>query len=184
MYLLIFFVKIIICCRITAAVNFTNASFIENTKGNSIDLCYICDRSLNTTFDLLSNINESDYIVQSNLIDFKRQGCWEHGVYDLFCLPTSTKNEENALKGIENDRGHECKTFISIMPPRKEQASCNVNIFENNGKLEDVLTITKNGSIKSTNNSWYPLSKSDREDLKYTLVKRIPSKKSFEGKQR
>ena len=70
------------------------------------------------------------------------------------------------------------------MPPRKEQASCNVNIFENNGKLEDVLTITKNGSIKSTNNSWYPLPKSDRADLKYTLVKRIPSKKSFEGKQR
>ena len=36
MYFLIFFVKIIICSRITAAVNITNASLIENTKGNSI----------------------------------------------------------------------------------------------------------------------------------------------------
>ena len=182
MYFFVFFVNLMIP-KIAGAEGFLNISVQETAQSQSIDLCYICDRSLKTTFDLFTNINASNYSLQGSLLNNSRRACWEDGVHDVFCLPTPKNLKEKKPKELETDREEECKTFLSILPPQIEKDSCNVNIFDNNGNLEDILTIQKNGSIESTNNSWYATPKSETVDLKYTIIKRIPSKKSFEGKQ-
>ena len=182
MYFLVFFVNLMIP-KIAGAEGFLNISLQETAQNQSIDLCYICDRSLKTTFDLFTNINASNYNLQGSLLNNKRRACWKHGVHGVFCLPTPKKPKENKSTELDIDQEEECKTFLSILPPQIEKDSCNVNIFDNNGNFEDILTIQKNGSIESTNNSWYATPKSETVDLKYTIIKRIPSKKSFEGKQ-
>ena len=45
----------------------------------SIDLCYICDGSLNTTFGLFPNITSEDFDFEQDVIDNKRRACWKHG---------------------------------------------------------------------------------------------------------
>ena len=182
MYFLAFFINLMIP-KILGEEGFLDIGLPETAPSKLIDLCYICDRSLKTTFDLFTNINASNYNLQGSLLNNKRRACWEHGVHNVFCLPTPKNFKEKKSKELENDREEECKTFLSILPPQIEKDSCNVNIFDNNGKLEDILTIKKNGSIESTNNSWYAVPKSDKINLKYTIIKRIPSKKSFEGKR-
>ena len=182
MYFLAFFINLMIP-KILGEEGFLDIGLQETAPSKLIDLCYICDRSLKTTFDLFTNINASNYNLQGSLLNNKRRACWEHGVHNVFCLPTPKNLKEKKSKELENDREEECKTFLSILPPQIEKDSCNVNIFDNNGNLEDILTIKENGSIESTNNSWYATPKSDTVDFKYTIIKTIPSKKSFEGKQ-
>ena len=156
---------------------------VDGQKYPSVDLCYICDGSLNTTFGLFPNINSEDFDFEQDVIENKRRVCWKHGIHDLFCVPApKPMNKKEGSESIKKDHGEECKTFISIMPPLKKTESCKVNIKDNHGKLEDVLIINKNGSIIATNRSWYALPKTQKKDLKYTLIKRIPSKKDFEGK--
>ena len=181
MHFLVFFINLMIP-KIVGAQGFLDTSLQETAQNKLIDLCYICDRSLKTTFDRFTNISASNYNLQGILLDNKRRACWEHGVHNVFCLPTPKSLKEKKSKVLENDREEECKTFLSILPPPIEKDSCNVNIFDNNGKLEDILTIKKNGNIESTNNSWYTMPKSETTNLKYTIIKTIPSKKSFEGK--
>ena len=181
MYFLVFFINLMIP-KVVGAQGFLDTSLQEIAQNKLIDLCYICDRSLKTTFDRFTNISASNYNLQGILLDNKRRACWEHGVHNVFCLPTPKSLKEKKSKVLENDREEECKTFLSILPPPIEKDSCNVNIFDNNGKLEDILTIKKNGNIESTNNSWYTMPKSETTNLKYTIIKTIPSKKSFEGK--
>ena len=181
MYFLVFFINLT-NPKIVEAEGLLDISLQGIAQNKLIDLCYICDRSLKTTFDLFTNINASNYNLQGSLLNNKRRACWEHGVHNVFCLPTPKNLKEKKSKELENDREEECKTFLSILPPQIEKDSCNVNIFDNNGKLEDILTIKKNGSIESTNNSWYAMPKSETTNLKYTIIKTIPSKKSFEGK--
>ena len=182
MYFLAFFINLMIP-KILGEEGFLDIGLQETAPSKLIDLCYICDRSLKTTFDQFTNINASKFNVQGSLLNNKRRACWKHGVHDVFCLPIPTKIKENKSKELENDRGEECKTFLSILPPQIEKDSCSINILDINGKVEDILTIKKNGSIESTNNSWYAVPKSDKINLKYTIIKRIPSKKSFEGKR-
>ena len=180
MYFLAFFINLMIP-KILGEEGFLDIGLPETAPSKLIDLCYICDRSLKTTFDLFTNINASNFNLQGSLLNNKRRACWKYGVHDVFCLPIPTKIKEKKSKELENDREEECKTFLSILPPQIEKDSCNVNIFDNNGKLEDILTIKKNGSIESTNNSWYAMPKSETTNLKYTIIKTIPSKKLFEG---
>ena len=182
MYFLVFFINLMIP-KILGEEGFLDIGIQETAPSKLIDLCYICDRSLKTTFDLFTNINASNYNLQGSLLNNKRRACWKHGVHGVFCLPTPKKPKEKKSTELDIDQGEECKTFLSILPPPIEKGSCNVNIFDNNGNLEDILTIKENGSIESTNNSWYAVTKSDKINLKYTIIKRIPSKKSFEGKR-
>ena len=182
MYFLAFFINLMIP-KILGEEGFLDIGLQETAPSKLIDLCYICDRSLKTTFDLFTNINASNFNLQGSLLNNKRRACWKHGVHDVFCLPIPTRLKKKKSKGLENDRGEECKTFLSILPPQIEKDSCSINILDINGKVEDILTIKKNGSIESTNNSWYAVPKSDKINLKYTIIKRIPSKKSFEGKR-
>ena len=181
MYFLVFFINLT-NPKIVEAEGLLDISLQGIAQNKLIDLCYICDRSLKTTFDLFTNINASNYSLQGSLLNNSRRACWEHGVHNVFCLPTPKNLKEKKSKELENDREEECETFLSILPPQIEKDSCNVNIFDNNGKLEDILTIKKNGSMESTNNSWYAMPKSETTNLKYTIIKTIPSKKSFEGK--
>lgn len=182
MYLLLFIAHLLII-NINADDNSRNDDMLDRKNYPSIDFCYICDGSLNTTFGLFPNINSDDFDFEQDVKDNKRRACWKHGIHDLFCVPAPKlrKNKEVSER-VKNDPKEECKTFISIMPPLKKTESCKVNIKDNHGKLEDVLIISKNGSITSSNRSWYALPKTQKKDLKYTLIKRIPSKKDFEGK--
>ena len=181
-YLLLFISHLLIV-NIIADENFRNTEMLDRKNYPSIDLCYICDGSLNTTFGLFPNIKSEDFDFEQDVMENKRRACWKHGIHDLFCLPApKPPNMKIGSETFENDPEEECKTFISIMPPLKTTESCKVNILDNHGKLEDVLIINKNGSIAATNRSWYALPKTQKKDLKYTLVKRIPSKKDFEGK--
>ena len=181
-YLLLLIAHILIV-NITADENFRNTEMLDRKNYPSIDLCYICDGSLNTTFGLFPNINSEEFDFEQDVIEKKRRACWKHGIHDLFCLPApKTPNMNIGSETFKNDLEEECKTFISIMPPLKTTESCKVNIKDNHGKLEDVLIINKNGSIASTNRAWYALPKTKKKDLKYTLIKRISSKKDFEGK--
>ena len=181
-YLLPFIFHLLIV-NIIADENFRNTEMLDRKNYPSIDLCYICDGSLNTTFGLFPNINSEEFDFEQDVIEKKRRACWKHGIHDLFCLPApKTPNMNIGSETFKNDLEEECKTFISIMPPLKTTESCKVNILDNHGKLEDVLIINKNGTIAATNRSWYALPKTQKKDLKYTLVKRIPSKKDFEGK--
>ena len=181
-YLLLFIAHLLIV-NIIADENFRSTQMLDRKKYPSIDLCYICDGSLNTTFGLFPNINSEDFDFEQGVIENKRRACWKHGIHDLFCLPAPKPPSKKIVsETFENDPEEECKTFISIMPPLKTTESCKVNILDNHGRLEDVLIINKNGNITATNRAWYALPKTQKKDLKYTLIKRIPSKKDFEGK--
>ena len=59
----------------------------------SIDLCYICDGSLNNTFGLFPNINSEDFDFEQDVIENKRRACWKHGIHDLFCVPAPVVRE-------------------------------------------------------------------------------------------
>ena len=182
LYLLLFIAHLLII-NIIADEGVRSTQVLDGKNYPSIDLCYICDGSLNTTFGLFPNINSEDFDFEQDVIENKRRACWKHGIHDLFCVPApKPPNMKIGSETFENDPAEECKTFISIMPPLKTTESCKVNIKDNHGKLEDVLIINKNGSIAATNRTWYALPKTQKKDLKYTLIKRISSKKDFEGK--
>ena len=68
------------------------------------------------------------------------------------------------------------------MPPKNTRDKCDVRILDNNGTVQDILTIYRNLTITTTNASWYALPKNDANNLQYTIVKRIPSQQKFEGK--
>merc|ERR1712079_875572 len=130
-YFLVFFINLMIP-KIVGAEGFLDISLQEIAQNKLIDLCYICDRSLKTTFNLFTNINASNYNLQVSLLNNNRRACWEHGVHNVFCLPTPKNRKEKKSKELEHERGEECKTFLSILPPQMEKDSCNVNIFDNN----------------------------------------------------
>ena len=145
----------------------------RETTGN--DLCYICDESVANTLNISANISKSQY----NLENFDRNdhnSCYKHGAYSVFCYPIP----KNSFS--KDDPGQDCKTHISIMPPKKTKDKCDVQILDNNGTLQDILTIYQNLTITSTNASWYALPKNDANNFQYTIVKRNPSQQKFEGK--
>ena len=148
----------------------TAKSFIETNP------CHICDDSITNTFNISNEINKNQYNLQSlNTNDQKI--CYEHGAYSVFCYPITKKNSK------KEDPGQDCYSYLSILPPKATDRNCNVKILDNNGSLQDTLTIYKNLSITSTNASWYALPKKDSSNLHYAIVKRNPSKYKFEGKE-
>ena len=139
------------------------------------DLCYICDDSVANTLNISASLSKSQYNLE-NFYQNEHNSCYKHGAYSVFCYPIP-KNSFN-----KNYLGQDCKTHLSIMPPKKTKDKCNVRILDNNNKLQDILTIYQNLTITSTNSSWYALPKKDASNLYYTIVKRNPSRQKFEGK--
>ena len=137
-------------------------------------LCYVCDESLSITFKSTINKTKSDFEFKDDLALSGARPCYRHGAYSVFCYPTYGKKDENP--------GQDCQTHLSILPPPKTKESCQVQIYDNAKKLQDILTISKNGSIASTNGSWYALPKLDQTTLNYAIIKRNPSKTNFEGR--
>ena len=145
-------------------------SFIET------NLCHICDDPISNTFNSSNEMNKNQYNLKSlNANDHST--CYKHGAYSVFCYPIPKKDSE------KEDPGQDCYTYLSIMPPKVTDKNCNVKILDNDGSLQDTLTIYKNLSITTTNGSWYVRPKKDTSNLHYTIVKRNPSKHKFEGKK-
>ena len=121
------------------------------------NLCQICDRSSPKTLNSTNAIND----------------CYKYGTYDVFCHP----------KYNGNQTVRECESFFSIYPPTDFMKQCNVNIYDNYGKIQDIITLAPNGSVSSTNNSWHTTSRKNPNSLYYGIAKRITSLAHLEGKQ-
>ena len=106
MYFLVFFINLTIP-KIVEAEGLLDISLQGIAQNKLIDLCYICDSSLKTTFNLFTNINASNYNLQGSLLNNKRRACWEHGVHNVFCLPIPKNLKEKKSKELENDREEE-----------------------------------------------------------------------------
>ena len=145
----------------------------KETTGN--DLCYICDESVENTLNTSANISKSKYNLE-NFVKNDHNSCYKHGAYSVFCYPIP----KNSFS--KEDPGQDCKTHLSIMPPKKTRDKCDVRILDNNGTVQDILTIYQNLTITTTNASWYALPKNDANNFQYTIVKRNPSQQKFEGK--
>ena len=121
------------------------------------NLCHICDRSSPKTTNTTNAIHD----------------CYKYGTYDVFCHP-----KYNGNKAVR-----ECESFFSIYPPTDFMKQCNVNIYDNHGKIQDIITLAPNGSVTSTNNSWHTTSRKNPNSLYYGITKRITSLEHLEGKQ-
>ena len=150
--------------------------WVKSTVQANNELCYICDGSIANTYNSSNNISKSEYNLE-NINSSDLQTCYRHGAYSVFCYPIPKKKTQ------KNAPGQDCKTHLSIMPPKATQDKCDVKILDKTGKLQDKLTIHQNLSITSTNGSWYVLPKKDNSNLYYTIAKRNPSKLQFEGKK-
>ena len=139
------------------------------------DLCYICDDSVANTLNISASLSKSQYNLD-NFYQNEHNSCYKHGAYSVFCYPIPKNSFD------KDYLGQDCKTHLSIMPPKKTKDKCDVHILDNNNKLQDILTIYQNLTITSTNSSWYALPKKDASNLYYTIVKRNPSRQKFEGK--
>ena len=76
------------------------------------NLCQICDRAAPKFFNYTRATHD----------------CYKYGTYDVFCHP----------KYHGSRTVHECESFFSIYPPKDSLKQCNVNIFDNHGKIQDI----------------------------------------------
>ena len=145
---------------------------LNNSPYSRVSPCYLCVDSPRHTIKQSVNINLNSY-EQSVLVS----PCFPTGAKDLFC----DKTYDHKNRTVD-----ECSSLMSILPPFVNQKYCHIQIFNNNGQREDMLIIGSNGSISSTNNSWYaePLiyTQDNPELLKYSIYRRIRSQHEFEGK--
>ena len=145
------------------------------------DLCYICDTTLAKTYNSSSEIDQSHYHSATHSVNTTSRNCYKHGTYGVFCYPSRTKPSNVLTYSTQG-----CESHFSIMPPRKNETNCHVNILDNQGSLQDVLTITTNGSATSTNNTWYTRSRrvNDITNRYYAIFRNIPSQQEFEGRKK
>ena len=150
---------IIRCILVYITVTIVLVKSVVQTEN---ELCYICDTSLKNTYDSSNKISENEYSIE-NLNSSDYQTCYKHGAYSVFCYPIPKKRAQ------KNTPGQDCKSHLSIMPPKATKDKCDVKILDKNGKLQDKLTIHQNLSITSSNGSWYTLPKKDHTSLYYTI---------------
>ena len=126
------------------------------------NLCKICDRSSPKPLNSSKSKNK----------------CYRYGTYDVFCHPDLL-----SINRKENFKINECESFFSINLPRAPHNKCRINIYDNHGNIQDIVTVSENASFSSTNNSWYvkPQKKSDSSN--FGIAKRIKSRKYFEGRK-
>ena len=142
--------------HIIQLVLMVSSKLIPNTN-----LCQICDRSSPKTNKGSTNPYRAT------------DDCYKYGVYDVFCHPKYNRN-----RTIDA-----CESFFSIYPPSNSKNQCNVNIFDNHGNIQDIITLAPDGSVSSTNNSWHITPRMNTNSFYYGIAKRITSQKHFEGKQ-
>ena len=165
---------IILLCLSMLAVS------IQSELIRQTDLCYICDTTLAKTYNSSSEIDQSHYH-SAHSVNTTLRNCYKYGTYDVFCHPSRTKPSKVLTYSVQG-----CESHFSIMPPRKNETNCHVNILDNQGSLQDVLTITTNGSATSTNNTWYIRSGgvNDISNRNYAIFRNIPSQLEFEGRKK
>ena len=134
--------------------------YSELSQGKN--LCSICDRSS-----------------PKPLNSFKSNSkCFRYGTYDVFCHPDLL-----AINRKENFKINECESFFSIDLPQAPYTKCSVNIYDNHGNIQDIVTVSENGNCSSTNNSWYVKPQKKSDSLNFGVAKRIKSRQYFEGKK-
>ena len=128
--------------------------------GDESKLCQICDWSS----PILSNSSK------------RIQDCYRHGTYDVYCHP-----DFMVVNGKVSKKVNECESFFSINLPKKPFMNCVINIYDNYGNFQDVITITTNGSIKSSDNFWHSKPQKKPGSSYFGVTKRIISQEYFEG---
>ena len=135
-------------------------AMVSSELSRETNLCKICDRSSLTPHKSSETKNK----------------CFRYGTYDVFCHPDFFKINRNEYNKI-----HECESLFSVYPPQAPNRKCSINIQDNHGNIQDIVTITNNVKISSTNNSWYIKPQKHSDSFAIGIAKRIESQKHFEG---
>lgn len=126
------------------------------------NLCKICDRSTPKPLNSSKSKNK----------------CFRYGTYDVFCHPDLL-----AINRKENFKINECESFFSINLPHSPNTKCDINIYDNHGIIQDIITVSDDGNFISTNNTWYVKPQEKSGSLNFGIAKRIKSRKYFEGRK-
>ena len=130
--------------------------------------CYLCDSSPNDTINNSKEIDATSFKSEV-LNDHAFRRCYPNGIYDDFCFPT--------LKRIP----YGCVSYISILPPVLKNDRCKVEIYSNNGSLEETLVFTRNVAARNTYNTWN-ITQNRRKPLIYNINRRLSTNDIIRGK--
>lgn len=129
--------------------------------------CYLCDSSPSHTINNSNQIDVTSFKKEMlNEHAFRR--CYPNGIYNDFCFPT--------LKRIP----YGCVSYISILPPVRKNDRCKVDIYSNNGSLEETLIFTRNVAARNIYNTW-DITQNRRKPLIYNINRRLSSNDIIRG---